>query len=133
MDFLKLIGTIGMLSFVVWLIHQDGKQSGRNEMLIQAQAQSIKERDEANADLREQLDAGKESAAQAVVDMATVQASIKTIEQRTGSIGAQLRGALSASSLGTCVLPDDVRRLRADAYQQAGDAVTSANQARDPH
>ena len=129
-----------MIEWIRWIVviglivggYIEGKRQGAQDQLVQYQAQAIAERDQANADLRDQVAAGKENAAQAVVDLATVQASIKTIEQRTSGIGAQLRGALSASSLGTCVLPDDVQRLRADAYQQAGDAVTSANQARDP-
>ena len=126
MEWMRWIITVA----VIVIAALAGRNYGRTQMLAEMQAQAIKERDEANAELRDQVDSGKERASEAVADLVAVQASIKTIEQRTGSIGAQLKGALSASNLATCVLPADVQQLRADAYQQARDAAAAANQAR---
>jgi hypothetical protein len=129
MEWLRWIITVLAIAVAAFV----GRDYGRTQMLAEMQAQAIQERDEANAELRDQVDSGKERASEAVADLVAVQASIKTIEQRTGSIGAQLKGALSASNLATCVLPDDVQRLRADAYQQAAAAAAAANQARGGH
>lgn len=130
MDFLKLVGIVGGLALLAWLIHQDGYKSGRADLLIEVQDQGIKERDAANADLREQLDAGKAQDAQERVEVAALNESIQQLAARSGSIGAQLRSALNASNLAVCLHPDDVRSVRNDGYEQARSAAASANQAR---
>lgn len=126
MEWLRWIITIAVIAGAGYL----GRDYGRTQMLAEMRAQAITERDQANADLRDQLDAGKAQAEQERVDLATLQTSIEQISARTGSIGSQLRTALNASNLSTCVLPVDVQRVRADAYEQARSAATAANQAR---
>jgi len=126
MEWLRWIITIAALAFTGYV----ARDYGRTEMLAEMREQAIAERDAANAELREQLDAGKAQAEQERVDLAALQTSIEQISARTGSIGSQLRSALNASNLATCVLPVDVQRVRADAYEQARAAATSANQAR---
>jgi len=126
MEWLRWIITVLAIAGAVYV----GRDYGRTEMLAEARKQAIDERDQANAELRDQVEAGKAKAEQERADLVAMQASIEALTQRSGSIGAQLRSALSASNLSTCVLPADVQRLRADAYDQAATAVTRANQAR---
>jgi hypothetical protein len=126
MEWLRWIITVAAIAIAGHM----GRDYGRTEMLAEARAQALDERDRVNADLVEQLEAGKERAEQERVDLATLQQSIQQIEARTSGIGSQLRNALNASNLATCVLPVDVQRVRADAYEQARSAATSANQAR---
>lgn len=129
-DFLKLVGIVGGLAFLAWFIHQDGYKSGRNDLLIEVQAQAIADRESANADLVEQLESGKAQDAQERVEVAALNESIQQLAARSGSIGAQLRSALNASNLAVCLHPDDVRSVRNDGYEQARSAAASANQAR---
>ena len=126
MEWLRWIITIAALAGTAYV----SRDYGRTEMLAEMREQAIAERDAVNAELREQLDAGKAQAEQERVDLAALQTSIEQISARTGSIGSQLRTALNASNLATCVLPVDVQRVRADAYEQARAAATAANQAR---
>lgn len=126
MEWLRWIITIAVIAGAGYL----GRDYGRTEMLAEARKQALDERDQANAELREQVESGKAKAEQERADLVAMQASIEAMTQRSGSIGAQLRSALSASNLSTCVLPADVQRLRTDAYEQAATAVTRANQAR---
>jgi hypothetical protein len=126
MEWLRWIITVAALAGALYL----GRDYGRTEMLAEMRGQAIAERDAANADLVEQLESGKAQAEQERVDLAALQTSIEQISARTGSIGSQLRTALNASNLATCVLPVDVQRVRADAYEQARAAATAANQAR---
>jgi len=118
------------LACAAWLIHQDGYKSGRNDLLIEVQAQAIADRERANADLVEQLESGKAQDAQERVEVAALNESIQQLAARSGSIGAQLRSALNASNLAVCLHPDDVRSVRNDGYEQARSAAASANQAR---
>jgi hypothetical protein len=126
MEWLRWIITIAALAGTAYV----ARDYGRTEMLAQMREQAIAERDAVNDELREQLDAGKAQAEQERVDLVALQTSIEQISARTGSIGSQLRTALNASNLSTCVLPVDVQRVRADAYEQARAAAASANQAR---
>lgn len=126
MEWLRWIITVAAIAGAAYV----GRDYGRTEMLAEARAQALEERDRVNADLVQQLEAGKAQAEQERVDLAALQSSIEQISARTGSIGSQLRNALNASNLSTCVLPVDVQRVRADAYEQARAAATAANQAR---
>lgn len=118
------------LAAAAWWIHEDGRKSGRNDLLIEVQAKAIADRDSANADLVEQLESGKAQDAQERVEVAALNESIQQLAAKSGSIGAQLRSALNASNLAVCLHPDDVRSVRNDGYEQARSAATSANQAR---
>lgn len=108
----------------------EGKRQGRQDEVVSTQAQAIEQRDAAIKQRDAEIAAGNERAGQQLVDLAALQTTIQSIERRTGSIGFQLKAALNESALATCVLPADVQRLRADAHQQAADAVTRANAAR---
>lgn len=128
MEWLRWIITVAALAGALYL----GRDYGRTEMLAEARAQALEERDRVNADLVQQLEAGKAQAESERADLVALQQSIEQINARTGNIGSQLRSALNASNLATCVLPVDVQRVRADAYEQARAAATAANKARDP-
>lgn len=129
-----------MIEWIRWIVviglivgaYIEGKRQGSQDQVVQYQAQAIAERDQVNAELREQVDSGKAQAEQERVDLAALNESIEQLAARSGSIGAQLRSALNASNLATCVLPADVQRVRSDAYRQAADSVARANQARIP-
>lgn len=110
-----------------------GYKHGRAELLTEVQAQAIKDRDEANAKLQEQIAAGNAQAEQKAADLVAMQASIETMIARSGSIGAQMQRALHASNLGTCLLSADVQRVRTDAYEQARSAAAAANAAGSGH
>lgn len=124
------LGTIGVL-LIFGGVFGSGIYVGELRAANRSQAEAIAERDEANKGLQEQLVAQEQSERQAQADLVAVQRSIDAIEKRTSGIGGQLRSALSASNLAVCLLPADVQRLRADAYEQARDSATRANQTRD--
>ena len=126
-----------MIEWIRWIVviglivgaYVEGKRQGAQDQVVQYQAQAIAERDGVIAATRAEVDAGKERAAQERVDLAAMQESIEQLTARSGSIGAQLRSALNASNLATCLLNPDVQRVRTDAYEQARSAATAANQA----
>lgn len=107
-----------------------GAQYGSMQTEAAYQRQAIEARDQANAELRQQL---QDSAAQAdrrTADLLQMQEDLDAIRRSAGSVGSQLRSVLDASQLATCVLDPDVQRLRAESYQAAGAAVDAANRAR---
>lgn len=127
-----------MIEWLRWVLilalvagaYLEGKRQGGLEQTVDTLTQDVKERDEVNADLREQVDSGKAQDEQERVELAALNESIEQLAARSGSIGAQLRSALNASSLALCVHPDDVRSVRNDGYEQARSAAATANQAR---
>jgi len=124
MEWLRWIITVAAIAVAGHI----GRDYGRTQMLAEMQKQAIAERDATNAELETELAAGKESAERKAADLVAMQASIEQMIARSGSIGAQMRSALNASSMGTCLLTADVQRLRSDAYEQARAAATAANQ-----
>lgn len=126
MEWFRWIVTIAALALTAYY----ARDYGRNEVLAEVRLQAIEQRDAAIRQRDAEIAAGNERAGQQLVDLAALQTTIQSIERRTGSIGFQLKAALNESALATCVLPADVQRLRADAHQQAADAVTRANAAR---
>ena len=127
-----------MIEWLRWVLilglvagaYLEGKRQGVTEKTVDTLTQDVKERDEVIADLREQADSGKAQDEQERVELAALNESIEQLAARSGSIGAQLRSALNASSLALCVHPDDVRSVRNAGYEQARSAAATANQAR---
>lgn len=127
-----------MIEWLRWVLilalvagaYLEGKRQGVTEKTVEVQAQAITDRDAINAELETELAAGKERDERKAADLVAMQESIEQLTARSGSIGAQMRSALNASSMGTCLLTPDVQRVRADAYEQARAAATAANQAR---
>lgn len=127
-----------MIEWLRWVLilalvagaYLEGKRQGVTEKTVEVQAQAITDRDAINSELETELAAGKERDERKAADLVAMQESIEQLTARSGSIGAQMRSALNASSMGTCLLTPDVQRVRADAYEQARAAATAANQAR---
>lgn len=125
-----------MIEWIRWVLilalvagaYLEGKRQGVTEKTVEVQAQAITDRDAINAELETELAAGKERDERKAADLVAMQESIEQLTARSGSIGAQMRSALNASSMGTCLLTTDVQRVRADAYEQARAAATAANQ-----
>lgn len=126
-----------MIEWIRWVLilalvagaYLEGKRQGVTEKTVEVQAQAITDRDAINAELETELAAGKERDERKAADLVALQESIEQLTARSGSIGAQMRSALNASSMGTCLLTTDVQRVRADAYEQARAAAAAANQA----
>jgi peptidoglycan hydrolase CwlO-like protein len=83
-------------------------------------------------DLQQQIEAKDGSVEKAQADMVKMQDDLDAIRRSAGSVGSQLRTALNATSMGTCLLDDPVRGVRADNSQATAAAARDANRARDP-
>lgn len=125
-EWLRWIVVIGLIVGAYF----QGKSDGQGkEQLAQAQA-SVKQLTGVVESQKQEIAAGKERAEQERADLVAMQTALTTIERRTSGIGGALQRALNESQMGTCVLDDAVRRVRADAYQAAADATAAANRAR---
>lgn len=120
---------LGMLSGVFGA----GMHYGQLQTESAYQLRAIEERDRANADLLKQLADKDAERVREAADLVQMQTDLEAIRRSAGSVGSQLRSALDASNLATCVLDPDVQRLRAESYKAAGAAVDAANQARGTH
>jgi len=127
-----VLATIALISSLAGVFY-GGVRYGDLRTQAAYQQQAIDQRDQVNADLRQQLAAEDADDGQATANFLQIQTDLEAIRRSSGSVGAQLRSALDASNLATCVLDPDVQRLRAESYQAASAAVDAANRARDPH
>lgn len=94
--------------------------------------QAIDQRDQVIAEQAKQLEAKDGSVEKAQADMAKVQDDLAAIRRASTSVGTQLRSALDASQMGTCLLEPAVRELRGNSADATDAAVDAANRARDP-
>ncbi len=104
-----------------------GSEYGRNQCRIEHNEQIIEQQAGIIAKQSEQIEAEKTAVEQKQADMLAIQQSMDAIARRSASVGSQLREALNATNLATCVLPDDVKRLRADSYSESRAAAAKAD------
>ncbi len=78
------------------------------------------------------IDEGSGAVEREQANLLAIQKDLATIATRSSTIGTQLKSALNASNMATCVLTDDVRQLRVESYEAARAAADAANRARDP-
>lgn len=125
-EWLRWVITVAVIGAAYWQGQTTGEATERDRW----QQQAIAERDRAIAERDARIATGNEARAAELADLSAMQANLDRIARSTGSIGNQLRSALDASSMGTCLLTDDVRRLRAESYEEARRATAAANAAR---
>lgn len=94
--------------------------------------QAITERDKVIAHQDQRLKAKDGEVEQAQANMSRVADDLSAIRRTGASVGSQLRSALDASNMGTCVLSDDTRSVRAGNAEATAAAARAANGARGP-
>lgn len=129
-----------MIEWLRWIVilglivgaYVEGKRQGAQDQVVEHQAQAIKQRDGVIEDLNAQVEAKDGNVEKAQADMVKVQDDLAAIRRASSSVGTQLRSALDASQMGTCLLDPPVRGMRADSAKATDAAVGAANRARDP-
>lgn len=119
---------LAMLGGAVGVGYKYGRLEAGNEALTGALGQANK----VIGDLNTQLEDKDGSVEKAQADMVKVQDDLAAIRRASSSVGTQLRSALDASQMGTCLLDPPVRGMRADSAKATDAAVDAANRARDP-
>lgn len=120
------IALVGVLAGIFW----GGVNYGELRCGAAHSAQALTERDKVIGDLNQQIEARDEDVSEAQANMAQVQQDLAAIRRTAGSVGTQLRSALDASQMGTCLLDEPVRRVRRDDYEATAAAISAANRAR---
>lgn len=127
-----------MIEWLRWIVviglivggYFQGKNDGRTEEQLAHATASVQQLSGVIEDQKQEIASGKDRAEQERADLVAMQASLQAIERRTSGFGTAIRSALNDSNLGTCLLPEPVRSVRADAYREAAAAVDAANRAR---
>ncbi len=104
-----------------------GFDYGQNKCMLEHSRQTIDQQAGIIKQQAEQIEEGETAVEQKQADMLAIQQSMDAIARRSASVGSQLKEALSATNLATCILPDDVKRLRADSYAETRAAIDRAN------
>lgn len=126
MEWIRWMITIAAVAVAFYAGGEWGRDKERTAWL----ERDLKALSDQNQALNQKLDESQDATQTKVADMVKIQEHMERIARSTGSIGAQLKGTLDASNLGTCLLPDDTRRVRADRYEETGAATARARDAR---
>lgn len=131
MEVLKLLAVIGVIGGGLWFSYNLGDSNGYQRKENEALKEDNSDLSSALSKKDEEVAAVRAEGKQEQLDLLAMHDLLVQIDKKAGSVGYQMRSALSASNLSLCLYPDDVQRLRAEKARNTRSLIQSANDSAD--